>query len=49
MIYLITADESSATRTETEFIQMFAASPGDDYFRVDPTRLGPESGAQNPH
>ena len=49
VIYLITADESSAIQTETEFIQMFAASPGDDYFRVDPTRLGPESGVQNPH
>ncbi len=47
VIYLIPANESSTIQIEKEFIQMFAATPGDDYFRVDPGRLSTERGEKN--
>jgi Dolichyl-phosphate-mannose-protein mannosyltransferase len=49
VIYLIPANESAPIQIEREFIQTFAATPGDDYFRVDPTRLSPDGGEKNLH
>jgi hypothetical protein len=46
VIYLIPAHEPSAIQVEQEFFRMFAAIPGDDYFKAD--RVPPEKIGENP-